>query len=80
MKKIIFIFLLTTMTSLAHADDKTITICSFEWLPHHGETLTNGGYTAELIREIFEPQGYKIEKKFLPWKRAQSYAKKRPAV
>jgi len=74
MKKIIFIFLLTSMTSLAYADDKTITICSFEWPPHHGTTLTNGGYTAELIRGVFEPQGYKIVKKFLPWKRAQSYA------
>jgi len=56
------------------AQDKSISICSFEWLPHHGKALKDGGYTAEIIRQIFEPQGYRIEKKFLPWKRAQQYA------
>jgi polar amino acid transport system substrate-binding protein len=56
------------------AENKTISICSFEWPPHHSATVKNGGYTAELIQAIFKPKGYKIKKKFLPWKRAQVWA------
>lgn len=63
------------MTSVSYGEEKTITICSFEWPPHHGTTLKNGGYTADIIRGVFEPQGYKINKLFLPWQRAQSLAK-----
>ena len=74
MKNVIFI-LLISISSLSYAKDKTITICSYEWLPHHGSSLKNGGYTADIIREIFEPQGYKVTKIFLPWKRALLEAK-----
>ena len=66
---------LLLMPSLSYANEKTITICSYEWPPHHGSELGDGGYTADIIREVFEPQGYKVEKLFLPWKRAQAYAK-----
>ncbi|MES9845538.1 MAG: transporter substrate-binding domain-containing protein [Candidatus Sedimenticola sp. PURPLELP] len=75
MKKSILILLLLIVTSPAYAQDKTITICSYEWPPHHGTTLVNEGYTAQIIREIFEPRGYKVSKMFLPWARAQSFAK-----
>jgi polar amino acid transport system substrate-binding protein len=56
------------------AEDKHVTLCSYEWPPHHGKALKNQGYTAEIIKQIFEPQGYKIKKDFYPWKRAQKYA------
>lgn len=75
MKNTLSILLLLAITSLAYAQEKSITICSFEWPPHHGAELKNGGYTAQIIREIFEPRGYRVEKLFLPWKRAQLYAK-----
>ena len=74
MKKVAFIILLLAMVSSAHGKDKTITICSYEWPPHHGTELEDEGYTADLIRAIFEPQGYTVEKMFLPWARAQLYA------
>jgi len=74
-KKILFVTLLTVISSFAYAEDRTITICSYEWAPHHGKAMNNGGYTAEIIKAIFEPQGYQIEKLFLPWKRALIYAK-----
>ena len=66
--------ILLAMSSLCYGQDKTITICSYEWPPHHGPQLIDEGYTAEIIREIFEPQGYQVVKMFLPWKRAQLYA------
>lgn len=75
MKSLLLLFLFMSITSLSTAEEKTISICSFEWPPHHGTQLKNEGYTAEIIRNIFEPQGYKIKKIFLPWQRAQSFAK-----
>ncbi len=76
MKTSIYLIILLTLSSFSHAGDKTITICSYEWPPHHGTTLPHEGYTADIIREIFEPQGYQVKKMFLPWKRAQMYAQK----
>jgi len=58
----------------SQAEEKSITICSYEWLPHHGMDLKDEGYTADIIREVFEQQGYRIQKMFLPWKRAQKFA------
>lgn len=75
MKHIIYVLLFIFLTAESNAEDKSITICSFEWPPHHGRQLKNEGYTAEIIKEIFEPQGYKIKKLFLPWKRAQMLSK-----
>lgn len=75
MKTFMFLILLMLISIPAYAKDKTITICSYEWPPHHGKTLKDGGYTADIIKEIFEPQGYKINKMFLSWKRAQQFAK-----
>ncbi|MCD4736177.1 MAG: transporter substrate-binding domain-containing protein [Bacteroidales bacterium] len=74
MKNTIIMILFIFSSVLAHAEDKTISICSFEWPPHHGTILKDEGYTADLIKAIFEPQGYKITKTFLPWKRAQVWA------
>ncbi|WP_172838872.1 substrate-binding periplasmic protein [Solemya velesiana gill symbiont] len=75
MKRILFTILLLMVSILSYAQDKTITICSYEWPPHHGTTMMNEGYTAQIIREIFETRGYRVNKMFLPWARAQSYAK-----
>jgi len=72
MKVSLLIILLLAMTFSAHG--KSITICSYEWPPHHGTELQDEGYTADIIRAIFEPQGYTVTKTFLPWARAQLYA------
>ena len=69
-----FTLLLILAPGASLATDKNVSICSYEWPPHHGKALQNGGYTAEIIKQIFEPQGYKIKKDFYPWKRAQKYA------
>ncbi|MES9960470.1 MAG: transporter substrate-binding domain-containing protein [Sedimenticola sp.] len=76
MRKIVLLAFVLMMAPLSYAEDKTITICSYEWPPHHGTNLVNEGYTAQIIKEIFEPQGYKVTKMFLPWARAQEYAKR----
>jgi polar amino acid transport system substrate-binding protein len=74
--KTIVIALICILFSLSvHAEDKKISICSFDWPPHHSPKLINEGYTADIIKAIFEPQGYKITKTFLPWNRAQTWAK-----
>lgn len=75
MKPAALTLIILLITSPAFGQDKTITICSYEWPPHHGTALKDGGYTADIIRAIFKPQGYKVTKWFLPWKRAQQYAK-----
>jgi polar amino acid transport system substrate-binding protein len=69
------IFIFMSMISPSYGKDKTITICSYEWPPHHGPELKNEGYTSDIIKEIFNFRGYKVKKIFLPWKRAQLYAK-----
>ena len=74
MNKWAMVIVLLALASPSHAQEKSITICSYEWLPHHGIELKDEGYTADIIREVFEPQGYRIKKTFLPWKRAQQYA------
>ncbi len=56
--------------------NKIISIVSYDWVPFHSNSLPDGGFTADLIREIFEPQGYTIIKTFYPWKRAQILAQK----
>mgnify|MGYP001247861831 CR=1 FL=1 len=71
---IFLVFSLIFAPGVTWAEDKNVSLCSYEWPPHHGKTLKNGGYTAEIIKQIFEPQGYKIKKEFYPWKRAQKYA------
>ncbi|MFC1673587.1 substrate-binding periplasmic protein [Pseudomonadota bacterium] len=76
MNKWVMVLVLLVLASPALAEDKSITICSYEWPPHHGTTLKDEGYTADIIREVFEPQGYTIKKMFLPWKRAQEWAQK----
>ena len=62
------------MSNYSYAGNKNNSLCSYEWPPHHGKSLKNGGYTAEIIRQIFEPQGYNVKKNFYPWKRAQKNA------
>ena len=70
----LLIFVIIFMSNHSYAGDKNISLCSYEWPPHHGKSLKNGGYTAEIIRQIFEPQGYNVKKNFYPWKRAQKNA------
>jgi len=76
MNRCALIIALLALAFPSHAEEKNITICSYEWLPHHGINLKDEGYTADIIREVFEPQGYQIKKMFLPWKRAQEWAQK----
>ena len=75
MKKVVLVIIFLAMASPSFGKDKSVTICSFEWPPHHGKELHDEGYTADIIKEIFEPQGYKVKKMFLPWRRAQIFAK-----
>lgn len=49
----------------------TITIVADEWPPYNGvPDSSNPGYGIEIMKKIFEPQGYTIEYKVMPWSRA----------
>ena len=56
----------------AHAQsNKTIVIAADEWCPINcAEENSQQGIGIELARKIFEPMGYKVEYKIMPWTEA----------
>ena len=63
---------LATFGSRVYADDKIIVLAhETSWAPHYGETLEQGGYTVEIIREALKRVGYGLKTVWLPWKKAQ---------
>ncbi|MFD2263695.1 substrate-binding periplasmic protein [Lacibacterium aquatile] len=57
------------------AQDKVAKLTSLEWPPYSGAALKDGGATVAVARAAFEAVGWKIEVKFVPWKRAVEMAK-----
>jgi polar amino acid transport system substrate-binding protein len=54
---------------------QVITIASGEYPPWSGKELKGGGFINEIVREAFALQGYKVQFRFLPWKRAYAEVK-----
>lgn len=47
---------------------ETLRVRADSWMPFNGEpTGEKPGYVVELLREIFEPQGIKIDYRIMPW-------------
>ncbi|WP_019616309.1 substrate-binding periplasmic protein [Psychromonas ossibalaenae] len=70
---ILWIILLITfvVSSLAYATKtKTIRIATLDWEPYISQQLSDEGFMAEITREAFRREGYKVEYVYLPWKRA----------
>jgi len=70
----ILIFFLLLQT-LGFSQDK-IVISTGEWPPYTSEKMKHFGYSLHIISEAFKTQGYQVEYKFLPWKRAYVMAEK----
>ncbi|MDV7338641.1 ABC transporter substrate-binding protein [Terasakiella sp. A23] len=77
MKKAIYISALMLLFShQANADEtKVITLATGEFPPHISEKLPEKGTFSEIVTRSFKNAGYKVELKFLPWKRAYNEAK-----
>ncbi|WP_163835175.1 substrate-binding periplasmic protein [Spartinivicinus ruber] len=78
-KKITSYFILglvATAYSLTALSDKKVVISTGEYSPWVSEKLNNMGYVSHIITAAFEQEGYTVEYKFLPWKRAYESAKK----
>ena len=66
---------LTVSCSATFAAERTLNIAATEYPPYYGKYLENNGFFTEIIREAFRRNGYDVEIKFLPWKRALEGAK-----
>ncbi|MBN2651249.1 MAG: transporter substrate-binding domain-containing protein [Spirochaetales bacterium] len=68
MKKIYFSVFFTIFFSAFVGSQTTILIATPEW---EGSTNKDGtGLYFDIVRAVFEPAGYKVDYKIMPWKRA----------
>jgi len=49
---------------------ETVTIATGEYPPFASKNLKHYGFTSQVVQEAFEKSGYKVDFKFVPWKRA----------
>jgi len=69
--------LLLMLQSLFLNAAETITIAGDDWMPINGDPKSQTpGFAVEVMKEIFEPLGYKIEYQFMPWSQAVSLCRK----
>lgn len=54
--------------------ENTILIATLDWQPYIGQDLKNYGYVYQLVKEIFEDKGYKVQIQFYPWSRTMQKA------
>lgn len=70
------LLVLSLVTPVTGAEQRTITLATVNWEPFYSETLPAGGYFTDLVREAFQQVGYTLDMKWVPWKRAMERAKK----
>ncbi len=56
--------------------EKSVILATMNWEPIYGESLPEGGVFAAVAREAFRRSGYRLEVKFVPWKRALKLSKR----
>jgi polar amino acid transport system substrate-binding protein len=63
------LLLTSAVASTGVADPpETLHIRADSWMPFNGDpTAEKPGYVVELLRQIFEPQGFKIDYQIMPW-------------
>ncbi|BDU51548.1 substrate-binding periplasmic protein [Haliovirga abyssi] len=69
LKSFIIIFLFINVTIFS----KTISLATINFEPYYGQKLKNGGAVAELIKKVFNEEGYNVKIKYVPWARAVGY-------
>lgn len=68
---IFFLMFVSLFSTSVHAESKTITLVADYWPPYNGTPgAVHEGYMVTLVRLVFEPLGYQVTYKMLPWKRA----------
>ncbi|MCX4025685.1 substrate-binding periplasmic protein [Spartinivicinus marinus] len=67
---------IASVYSLNSYADKTVTISTGEYSPWVSKKLKHLGYVSHIVNEAFKREGYTVEFKFFPWKRAYESAKK----
>lgn len=69
--------LMTTLPGRAMADAKTLVVRADMWMPYNGEpNATRPGFMIEILREVFEPQGVRVDYDLMPWSRALEECKR----
>jgi polar amino acid transport system substrate-binding protein len=64
----IFVFAWGAVVAARAADTPVLRIRADSWMPFNGDPAAEKpGYVVELLREVFEPQGIKVEYQTMPW-------------
>jgi polar amino acid transport system substrate-binding protein len=68
----IFLLLLLFVTGGANAQDsKIVTLVADEWCPYNCKPDSDKpGYMIEIAKAVFEPKGYQVVYRVMPWERA----------
>ncbi len=68
MPQLIAIFLLFFgINVIASANDKVITITADPWCPWNCKDLAKQGIAVDLMKAIYEPEGFKVQYVIMPW-------------
>ena len=67
--------LLLVGSTTAKAERQNLTLATDNWQPYYSEQQAQQGPISEIAKRAFEQAGYKLEIKFVPWKRALEQAK-----
>jgi len=66
--KLLCAALVAFATAFSACAQETITARADAWAPFNGDPLSDSpGYGIEILKEIFEPRGFKIDYQILPW-------------
>lgn len=63
------LLLALTLANLGYGEDApALRIRADSWMPFNGDsTAERPGYVVEFLREVFEPQGIKVDYQIMPW-------------
>ncbi|MFO7752439.1 MAG: transporter substrate-binding domain-containing protein [Desulfobacteraceae bacterium] len=59
-----------------YARENTIVLAADPWPPYYGPGLLNGGFVSEVVEQSFYRAGYRLEVRFVPWKRAMESSRR----
>lgn len=55
--------------SPAFSSDRVIKLATLNWSPYVEERLENYGFVSEIVKEVFNKAGYRVDIHFMPWAR-----------
>lgn len=72
MRMLVGLMLLCSLTGVLHAQNKVLTMVADNWCPFNCDPDDNQspGFLVEIARKTFEPMGYVVDYKIVPWTRA----------